>query len=128
RSELPVSFRAFLTEVGHGGAGPSLGLWDLEQALRHDVKSERFRSDEEIRSFYSTPFPHTQTWNPPIEEETEEYLESRWITGSMVVSEYGCGSYHRLVITGEAAGQVWFDDRANDHGMDPQADFFEWYM
>src|SRR5690606_39589432 len=32
-TELPVSYRTFLTDVGHGGAGPLSGLWELEKAV-----------------------------------------------------------------------------------------------
>jgi hypothetical protein len=58
----------------------------------------------------------------------EEYFGDRWTAGSMVITEYGCSAFHRLVITGPARGQLWFDDRAADGGLSPDATNFDrWY-
>jgi hypothetical protein len=48
-------------------------------------------------------------------------------TSSLVIAEFGCGAFHRLIITGSTRGQVWFDDRAADGGLTPEADFPDWY-
>ena len=113
-------FRAFLTEVGNGGAGPSYGLYDLEEAFRLDA----IETHEGPLQFYATPFPHTADWNPPLEAQPEDYEEGRRITGSLVLAEFGCGAFHRLVLNGE----VWFDDRCADGGVVRERDFIEWYM
>ena len=39
---------------------------------------------------------------------------------------------HRLVVTGENAGEVWFDNRSNDYGLTPikyrgPRAFLAWY-
>ena len=53
----------------------------------------------------------------------------------MRICHYGCAIYFLLVVTGNNAGQIWVDDRANDSGIYPaiskltgkQMTFFEWY-
>ncbi|RCG29082.1 SMI1/KNR4 family protein [Sphaerisporangium album] len=122
--ELPESFRTFLTEVGNGGAGPSYGLYDIEEAFRLDAMETHAGPPH----LYASPFPHTASWNPPLEAQPADYEESRWITGSLVLAEFGCGAFHRLVVSGEIAGEVWFDDRCADDGIVRELDFYEWYM
>ena len=132
---LPAAYRSFLLEVGNGGAGPHYGLFTLDGAgLRDDDLQEQYRPGH-----LATPFPHTQAWNPdfhvpqpevpkPVGMMTEdEYFDDRWISGSLIIAEFGCGAFHRLVVTGPSRGQVWFDDRAADGGLTPEADFASWY-
>lgn len=45
----------------------------------------------------------------------------------MIIDEYGCAAFHRLIVTGEARGQVWFDDRASDGALTPGPTFAAWY-
>ncbi len=133
---LPTAYRSFLLEVGDGGAGPYYGLFPLNGDGMSDLeRAERFRP-----GYLATPFPHTKPWNPdnyvpdadrpgpPGVMTEDEYFDERWTTGSLVIAEIGCGAFHRLVITGEARGQVWFDDRAADSGLAPEADFHDWYQ
>ncbi|MGN9787026.1 SMI1/KNR4 family protein [Nonomuraea sp. ZG12] len=120
--QLPDTFRVFLTEVGNGGAGPSYGMYTIEEALRLDAKEHVYPD------FYTAPFPHTEDWTPPLEEQPEDYEESRWITGSLVLAEFGCGAFHRLVVNGPVAGEVWFDDQGSDGGVVRERNFYEWYM
>ncbi|MET8008208.1 SMI1/KNR4 family protein [Nonomuraea glycinis] len=122
--ELPESFRTFLTEVGNGGAGPSYGLYEIDEAFRLDA----METHEGPLHFFTTPFPHTADWIPPLEAQPGDYEEGHWITGSLLLAEYGCGAFHRLVVNGEIAGEVWFDDRCADAGMVRERNFFEWYM
>jgi ABC-type Na+ transport system ATPase subunit NatA len=41
-----------------------------------------------------------------------------------VLPEFGRGAYFRLVVTGPARGQVWFDDLASDQGITPDPEMF----
>lgn len=132
RITLPDAYRSFLLTVGDGGAGPDHGLYPLSgDGLREDDGNERWQSGH-----LATPFPHTQRWSPwesrdPNAVSNDEYLASfdaRWVTGSLVIAEFGSGAFHRLVVTGPARGQVWFDDRAADGGLAPEADFPAWYQ
>ncbi|MET8280582.1 SMI1/KNR4 family protein [Micromonospora sp. NPDC005174] len=133
---LPDAYRSFLREVGNGGAGPHYGLFTLDgDGLRDHEREARHRP-----GYLATPFPHTQAWNPayhvpdpcvpgPVDLMTEdEYFDEREIAGSLIIAEFGCGAFHRLIITGPARGQVWFDDRAADGGLSSEADFADWYQ
>lgn len=119
---LPASYRSFLTDVADGGAGPDHGLLglteevDSEEAL-HDVREESRRA-----GFLSTAFPHTDEWPGPGRNGDAAYS----VEGSLVIAECGCGMFHRLVVTGSNAGQVWFDD-PDWGGLTPGPDFRDWY-
>lgn len=108
------------------------GLYPLSgDGLREDDRNERWQLGH-----LATPFPLTRRWNPwesrdPNAVSNDEYLASfdaRRVTGSLVIAEFGSGAFHRLVVTGPARGQVWFDDRAADGGLAPEAGFPAWYQ
>jgi hypothetical protein len=131
---LPENYRTFLLEVGDGGAGPSYGLYPLSGSSRDGEEL----AERPASGCLATPFPHTEGWNPPrLRANSEptapgaltraEYLDARWITGSLIIAEDGCGTVHRLIVTGPARGQVWWDDRGEGHGLQPDADFHTWY-
>ncbi len=125
---LPASYRDFLVQVGDGGAGPYYGLFRL------DGSGMRPRDQEErsVSGRLATPFPHTTLWNPNATDSDpvtdDEYFDPKWSTGSLIIAEFGCGAFFRLVMSGEARGQVWFDDRAGDGGLIPGPDFRDWYL
>ncbi|MDR8414064.1 SMI1/KNR4 family protein [Nonomuraea sp. 3-1Str] len=115
---LPESYRTFVTEVGNGGAGPFHGLWELERS--YGPKDEAWRP-----GFLATPFPHTTAVGR--DELGEDYDEDRVVTGSMILSDMGCGSFARLVVTGARPGQVWFDHLMVDDTLVPGPGFCDWY-
>jgi SMI1 / KNR4 family (SUKH-1) len=125
---LPAAHRSFLTEVGDGGAGPYYGLYPLDGSGLHPVDV-----DERARPGHlAAAFPHTVAWNPvyygPHPEITEDdYSADEQTAGSLVICHYGCGALFRLVVTGPARGQVWFDDRCSGGGLTPGPDFATWY-
>ncbi|GGV74039.1 hypothetical protein GCM10010228_35520 [Streptomyces massasporeus] len=49
------------------------------------------------------------------------------VEGSLVIGECGCGTFHRLVVTGRDAGRVWFDD-PDWGGLTRGPDFRDWYL
>jgi hypothetical protein len=139
---LPADYKNFLTQIGNGGSGPAYGLLPL---LHWNIELEI--SDN---NFLSTDFPHIDKWNITQDFDTdnedyteteefrkweEEYFSNRHITGSMRICHYGCAIYYLLVVTGNNAGQIWMDDRANDNGIYPaisksagrRLTFLEWY-
>ncbi|WP_049580576.1 SMI1/KNR4 family protein [Streptomyces sp. SBT349] len=120
---LPESYRSFLTEVGDGGAGPYYGLFRLDGS---DMES-RDREERATSGFLTAPFPHTERWNPTDLSE-DDYFHDRYVQGSLLIAEFGCGAFHRLVVTGPERGRVWFDDRGCDNGMSSQGAFEEWYL
>ncbi|MGW4802150.1 SMI1/KNR4 family protein [Nonomuraea sp. NPDC004297] len=115
---LPASYRSFVTEVGNGGAGPFHGLWELEHSYGDADESW-------IPGFLATPFPHVRDAGP--EELAGDHDEDRVVAGSMIISDMGCGSFARLVVTGPARGQVWSDHTAVSDLLRSGPDFHDWY-
>ncbi|HEY2701315.1 MAG TPA: SMI1/KNR4 family protein [Pseudonocardiaceae bacterium] len=124
---LPAEYREFVRRVGNGGAGPCYGLYQLDGAELVEQNREDWLRPEH----FATPFPHTEFWNPNSPELTmtdDEYFDPKWDTGSIIIDHYGCGHFYRLIVTGPARGQVWFDGRASDEGLTPGPDFTTWYL
>jgi hypothetical protein len=128
---LPTSYREFITTVGNGGAGPFYGLFrhdgsDWPEYLR--------RTEQDLEDLRSNAFPHTTDFQPypdskPCHRHSELHdYDPCWLAGTIALDEFGCGAFHRLVVTGPARGQVWFDDLASDAGLSPGPDFQDWYL
>jgi SMI1 / KNR4 family (SUKH-1) len=148
---LPAAYRSFLLDVGDGGAGPCYGIFPLSGAGMNPSELE----ERLVPGQLAAPFPHTSAWNPPTylpangrpgpaplapagsdrpvpaagTLSEDDYFDPRWTAGSMVIAHHGCGAFYRLVLTGPARGQIWFDDRAADGGLRPDTpDFAHWYL
>lgn len=131
---LPEPYRSFVLEVGDGGAGPGpCGLFRID---RSDLGRD-YDEAELDRAFFAAPWPHAGPWNDhasvtsqtPDDEEYLDYCSPRWVTGSLNISHQGCGYMIRLVVTGDARGQLWEDARCSDGGLLPlSCDFGVWYM
>jgi hypothetical protein len=136
--ELPGEYRAFITRVADGEAGPAYGMFSLAEALTKERRG--FVPDDFLR----TPFPHTSAYNPSNDPEVEalwEGVESGEVSeveagrrdlyqtaGTLVLCHEGCGYLHFLVVTGPAGGQMWLDGRCSDQGFFPLGvGFFDWY-
>lgn len=140
---LPEEYKAFLLHIGNGGAGPYYGLEKLENGLYIDLDYKN--ENEKIK--LSEPFPFTKPWNLIAEsfekdisdeaytELENEYFDDKWINGLLRVSNYGCGIFMNLVVTGEEYGNIWVDNRCNDGGLCPdpffdqegRTTFLDWY-
>jgi len=116
---LPESYRSFVTTVGDGGAGPYNGLWSLSRA--YGPEDEAWWP-----GFLATPFPHTLAVGP--DSLGDDYDQDELVTGSMILADVGCGASARLVVTGAARGQVWFDHLGIDSTLEPGPDFRDWYL
>lgn len=123
---LPSEYRNFLLEVGNGGAGPGYGLSGLSEIKSEDVISEKLY--QENYEILSKPFPLTEAWNDLdliVTNNTgsvtnnDAYFDDKFIQGTLTITNYGCGIYAMLVITGEQSGKIWIDDRTNDNGIYP---------
>ena len=64
-----------------------------------------------------------------------EYYDQLPFTGAMPICGIGCGDYYFVVVTGDAAGEVWVDYRDNWGGYEPvldedgsHIDFAKWYL
>ncbi|MEU6713639.1 SMI1/KNR4 family protein [Nonomuraea sp. NPDC046802] len=116
--ELPGSYRSFITEVGNGGAGPFHGLWELDRSYEQ-------KYEDWMPGFLATPFPYVEAVGP--DNLGDDYDEDEIVTGSMIISDIGCGSFVRLIVTGATKGQVWFDHTAINDTLEPGPDFHDWY-
>ncbi|MEH1899912.1 MAG: SMI1/KNR4 family protein [Nostoc sp.] len=123
---LASEYRNFLLEVGNGGAGPGYGLSGLSGVENEDIIPEKLY--QENYEILSKPFLLTEAWNDLdliVKNNTgfiangDAYFDDKFIQGSLTITNYGCGIYAMLVITGEQSGKIWIDDRTNDNGIYP---------
>ncbi|MEH2423734.1 MAG: SMI1/KNR4 family protein [Nostoc sp.] len=123
---LPSEYRNFLLEVGNGGVGPGYGLSGLLGIENEDVIPEKLY--QENYEILSKPFLLTEAWNDLdliVKNNTgfvannDAYFDDKLIQGTLTITNYGCGIYAMLVITGEQSGKIWIDDRTNDNGIYP---------
>jgi hypothetical protein len=159
---LPTDYRAFITTLGDGGAGPFLGMVPLrESILTSDlledplVLSKSFPLDQAVELSESIkahtgfdPFADDDSldmYYRRIEEDREfreinsrletQFQSPYYSRGSLMICDYGCGLVFRLIVSGDARGQIWLDDRASDNGLYPifdphtaqHIDFPAWY-
>ena len=136
---LPPDYRAFLLQVGDGGAGPYYGMLRLESGKIDDLDDPK--ADQLLD--LSKPFPYTEAWNMEFPEDQvlrekmkqEEYYHSKWANGLLRIAHYGCGTFINLVTNGPEYGKIWVDDRQNEGGIYPdhlrknsqRLTFLEWY-
>ncbi|WP_394849752.1 SMI1/KNR4 family protein [Pendulispora brunnea] len=135
---LPDDYRAFITRIGNGGAGPGYGVMGFQGG------------DPEDRTSYeklAAPWAYTESYNPTDllyadedsagedELSSERYWDAFKSDGSLCLCTHGCGSYTLLVVAGPCRGQVWYDGVADDHGYYPATDasgqrhtFRSWYL
>ena len=150
---LPTDYRAFLMEVGNGGAGPAYGLFKLGEM--DDGFDEGPWGG--VIGVLAKPFPHTSGWNDasgmPIfddawentaREEQYEREYGTWentywgtenINGAIPICHLGCAVRQWLVITGPEKGNVWNDYRTDHEGLQPlqtggrdRVTFIDWYL
>lgn len=134
---LPEEYRAFITRVGDGGAGPAFGLWRLGSGLRE-------AGADAHPQLLATSFPHEQDWNPDkdpeviafwdradageVSEAEEDLQGRREAAGTLPLCDEGGGYTHLLVVTGPTRGTMWIDSRGADAGfLWIRATFLEWY-
>lgn len=131
---LPAEYRAFVTAVGNGGAGPDYALLPLA-AWRTEGGEQCLRK----------VFPHAGAWGnrngnageAGVPEADGEYGDAAQVDGAIVISDAGCGIAPLLVVTGPERGHVWVDDRCSENGIYPlladeqdgasRVDFHRWY-
>ena len=147
--KLPEGYRAFLTEIGNGGAGPFYGVFKLGE-MDDGFSHCRWKQNDGFIGNLARPFPHTQQWNdlPPFPEEQDDldayeaameafdnvYWNSANVDGAIPICHQGCAYRNWLVVTGPEAGNVWEDLRVDHKGLMPvesnqkrRVGFLEWY-
>lgn len=150
--KLPCDYREFLTKVGNGGAGPYYGIFPLGQ-MDGTGGFESWHQNDGFVGCLSEPFLLASEWNdltgmPPdglVDRDEQEYerqsrtFESRYwsaclMNGAIPICHEGCALRIWLVVTGQQAGLLWRDGRADCTGVKPlktvtgdRATFSAWY-
>ncbi|CAG0930734.1 hypothetical protein TFLX_01911 [Thermoflexales bacterium] len=143
---LPRAYRDFLLKAGNGGVGPGYGLKPLEAwhcdsfsqvtSVVTTKSGDRFEAGTGARaelarpSDPAKPYPFTEPWDAPRPDEVLPIpADSHPFDGCLYLADLGCGYGYLLVVTGEAAGQVWVDYTAGDGQVSQvAADFATWYQ
>lgn len=105
---LPEDYRAFLLQLGDGGAGPYYGVPPLQQALAGANPQEEF------------PLAYPDPTNLPFDDLKK---------GSLLICDQGCAYQARLIVLGPARGRVVYistDGSANPYFVRDET-FLDWY-
>lgn len=140
---LPEEYKMFLSLIGNGIAGPNYGLIPLKYCLLDDLDN----ADSKERLDPSKPFKFKSKWNLEFGDFNEaadekyfrlkdesEYYSSKWMDGTIRLSNAGCAIAISLVVNGDESGNIWVDDRGSDQGIYPltksgkdRISFADWY-
>lgn len=149
---LPSDYRRFLTELGNGGAGPFYGVFPLG-FMDDNFDLRLWQENDSSVGTLSRPFSFRAEWNDlsdypeadllkrdvkeydrQIEQFEGRYWSSQLMNGALPICHEGCALRVWLVVTGEQAGRLWEDRRAEYAGLRPvrlanggAATFSEWY-
>jgi len=147
---LPGDYRAFLTSVGNGGAGPFYGLFPLGKVDDNFALRDWREGDVGV---LSEAFPFGQEWNDPSSKPDDDqvdrneaeywkqmkafgstYWSAALVNGAFPICHQGCALRILLVVTGDQAGYLWCDKRSDYGGIKPirladgsPATFSGWY-
>jgi hypothetical protein len=134
---LPREYRAFVTQVSGGGAGPAYGLVAFQETATADAPEVRQRVVAQEFRFLTAYNPREDPalrdfWAREASGELDAKEAARRlavdIAGTLVLCDEGCGILHLLVVSGAAKGQVWIDSTADDRGYVPlEVGFLDWY-
>lgn len=136
--QFPEDYRAFLTSVTAGGAGPYYGLFPLG---RDDAGRWSWRGDgaelTEVTALgtdfdpgdISAALAQLKATRPSVDDEDayqdwlNRYESVLWndqrTHGAVCLCHEGCAYRDWLIITGPHRGQMWDDDRAGDIDLAP---------
>ncbi|MFM9940500.1 MAG: SMI1/KNR4 family protein [Hyphomicrobiaceae bacterium] len=146
--QLPKDYRAFLVEVGNGGAGPYYGMFKLGEMDAISTEYMRWKEGCHVGTLRD-PWPHTAAWNLTQEafvarerearfddmnaaesmgddarqdsrrRYLQEYDSETQVAGAFPICHQGCALRDWLVVTGSQAGRVWHDSRTDGGGLSP---------
>jgi len=125
---LPDEYRAYLSTISDGGAGPFYGLYSLNEAIDIFDLPEDSTQQEYVNCFAKFPITNEEAVlyiknlfslnnGRKIYFDRDDYPEHVPFLGSytidrgrgvMYLSQYGCGGYYVLVVRGDCYGQVWY--------------------
>ena len=107
--QLPEEYRRFLQRFGDGGPA----LHALAEAVALDGEPLDL----------SSPFPYVEPWLPVGEISGEEEMELLY--GFLVLACWDYGEVFGLVLTGDAYGEMWVDERECGRGIRPVINYYE---
>lgn len=115
---LPADYRAFLTHIADGGAGPHQGLYSLAKATEENPWLELGPLAGEFH-------PADEPGEP--EPAANGVVYARLPDGVLALAHEGCDRWSLLVLGGPERGTVWtFAETAG--GMHPTGQtFLQWY-
>jgi len=149
---LPTDYRKFLLRIGNGGAGPYYGVFPLGQM--DDMNGMRpWLENDGFVGVLSEAFALTSAWNDltgmpsedvmddeegEYEKQFDQFQNRYWraslMNGALPICHEGCALRIWIVVTGEQAGQLWRDRRAEFMGVErvlaadgTPATFSRWY-
>jgi hypothetical protein len=137
---LPAEYRHFVMEVGHGGAGPSYGLFRLDGSDPEDITNlekirKPFRWAEALNPVeWENPRTEDDVWVDEGVDEGEKPRVFLDVPGSLYVCHHGCALRFFLIVNGVGLGEVWKDRQADNEGLTPECGedghrltFLQWY-
>jgi hypothetical protein len=120
---LPQDYRRFVLEVGSRGACPTLTMLSIareEDMIGSTRLDALFEEDGDELIDYEdayplgdlqAPFPLTTAVGEAEQDQLiEQYGDAILTMGNIPVAFGGCQCWYLLIITGEARGQVWYED------------------
>ena len=142
--QLPADYRAFLLEVGAGGAGPSYGVFPVRR-LEESWRWFGDGADLADLALVSQPFPGpidaeliAEVYSAEPDEDAFEDLDAldaaheAWegqelqaiwtpdrTAGAICICHHGCAQREWLVVTGDVQGTIWRDDRPDGGNLTP---------
>jgi hypothetical protein len=148
---LPLDYRRFLLDLGNGGAGPYYGIFPLGA---FDGAGGDLEPWGDFVGSLAASFAFREPWNDltgcpadALAVSDEDQYERRmdafdrryWhpsvMNGAFPICHKGCALRIWLVVSGDEAGTVWSDDRADRRGIAPvmtsdgnRATFGAWYI
>lgn len=154
-ARLPEDYRAFLLEVGNGGAGPGYGIERINRtsdgwqwtgpgittvaklAVPFQPFDPRVYTEHDAKQPVESYFPDHDSFREAkrawVRRLDDLYDEETF--GAIALSHQGCGYYWLLVVSGPERGAVWDDSRAADVPLSPltgaageRVTFHRWYL
>lgn len=114
--KLPTDYRRFLLDIGNGGAGPHYGLFPLGARGDYDSKpgntvTPRLKPWEFLRlsETFETSWRDNPCSYPGVDENELEDIAQYVPPGALPIAHCGCAEHDYLILTGENAGQVWYE-------------------
>ncbi len=116
--ELPEEYKKYLLEFGNGIDGNMLHIFPIE------YYNWLYQDEALIKNYLSTDFPFSEK-NEYV-SFGDDYMKET--TGTITLTDWGCGIHDLLVISGEEKGSVWTDDRSSDNGIYKTSSSFRKYL